>query len=158
MPALRAALDEAGYENARTYVQSGNIVLDSKLKPATLERRLNELINERFELDIPVIVRTRDELAEVVERDPLGMVAENPKRYQVCFLRAELEPDVVAALEVAAVAPEQVVIEGREIYSWHDEGIARSKLWEAVASKKLGVDGTARNWTTVRTLLQMADE
>jgi uncharacterized protein (DUF1697 family) len=158
MPALREALSAAGFKNVRTYVQSGNVVLDARLQPGSLERRLEQLLAEQFELTIPVIVRSRDELAQVVERNRLGDVAQDPKRYQVCFLRSELKPEVVEQLGQAAIPPEQVVVDDREIYSWHDAGIARSKLWAAVASKKLGVDGTARNWTTVTTLLQMADE
>ena len=156
MPALRAALGEAGYEDVETYVQSGNIVLSSSEKAVELERSLEQLIAARFELQIPVVVRTRSQLAKVVAKNPLGQVASDPKRYQVCFLRSKLKADAVRVLREAAVAPEQVIVDGREIYSWHDAGIARSKLWAAMASKRLGVDGTARNWTTVTTLHEMA--
>jgi uncharacterized protein (DUF1697 family) len=138
-------------------VQSGNVVLEATLKPATLERRIEQLISERFGLEIAVVARTRDELARVVELNPLAKVAANPKRYQVAFLSGALAPEVVKKLEAAVIPPEELAIEGREIYSWHAEGIARSKLWNAVASKGLGVKATARNWTTVTTLLQMAD-
>jgi uncharacterized protein (DUF1697 family) len=157
MPALREALTGAGFENVRTYVQSGNIVLETTLKPPALERRIEELIAKRFGLEIPVVARTRGELAKVVDFNPLAQVAANPKRYQVAFLSAPLALDVVEQLEAAVIPPEQLAIEGREIYSWHAEGIARSKLWNAVASKGLGVKTTARNWTTVTTLLRMAD-
>ncbi len=157
MPELRDALSEDGFKDVRTYVQSGNIVLGTKLKPAGLERRIEELIEKRFGLEIAVVARTRGELAKVVELNPLAKVAKNPKRYQVAFLSAPLAATVVEKLEAAVIPPEQLVIEGREIFSWHAEGIARSKLWNAVASRGLGVKATARNWTTVTTLLQMAD-
>ena len=157
MPELREALADAGFENVRTYVQSGNIVLETKLKPPALERRIEKLIAERFGLEIPVVARTRAELAKVVELNPLARVAKNPKRYQVTFLSAPLAPDVIKKLEAAVIPPEELAIKGREVYSWHDDGIARSKLWNAVASKGLGVKTTARNWTTVTTLLEMAD-
>ncbi len=157
MPTLRELLTDAGFEDVRTYVQSGNIVLRSKLKPAKLEQECERMIKAEFGLEIPVVVRTRAELAAVVKRNPLAKVAENHKRYQVSFLSAPLAPEVVDKLTAAVVAPEQVVFDGREIYSWHAEGVARSKLWNAVASKGLGVKATARNWTTVTTLLEMAD-
>lgn len=156
MPALREALSGAGYEDVATYVQSGNVVLTSREKSAALERSLERLIAQRFDLEIPVVVRTRVQLAKVVEENPLGDVALDPKRYQVAFLRSKLSREAATALKEAAVEPEQVVIAGREIYSWHDAGVARSKLWAAIASKKLGVDATARNWTTVTTLLELA--
>jgi uncharacterized protein (DUF1697 family) len=155
MPALRSALVDAGYEDVRTYVQSGNVVLATSEKPAALERSLERLITEAFSLEIPVVVRTRAQLAKVVEKNPLGAVAADPKRYQVAFLRSKLTREAVDALQAAAIDPERVVIDGLELYSWHDAGVARSKLWAAIASKKLGVDATARNWTTVTTLLEM---
>ena len=104
-----------------------------------------------------VVVRTRDELAEVVERNPLGDVADNPKRYQVSFLSEPPDPDVVADLTKLVHESERLVADGRELYAWHPEGVARSKLWAALAGTKLGVTATARNWTTVTTLLEMAD-
>lgn len=158
MPALREALGEAGYEDVHTYVQSGNVVLSSGEKAGELERSLERLIEKRFELSIPVVVRTRAQLAKVVDKNPLGDVAKDPKRYQVAFLRSKLSREAADALKEAATEPERVVIDGLQIYSWHDGGVARSKLWAAIASKKLGVDATARNWTTVTTLLGMTGE
>jgi uncharacterized protein (DUF1697 family) len=158
MPALREALADAGYENVETYVQSGNVVLSASEKAAALERSLERLIEQRFQLSIPVVVRSRAQLAKVVDKNPLGDVAKDPKRYQVAFMRSKLSRKAVAALKAAAIEPERVVVDGREIYSWHAEGVARSKLWAAVASKKLGVDATARNWTTVTTLAEMSSE
>jgi uncharacterized protein (DUF1697 family) len=105
-----------------------------------------------------VVVRTRDELAAVVDRDPLGDVAESPKRYQVTFLSAEPDPELVRRLEGLAAGKERFMAIGREFYTWHSEGVARSKLWAAIADRRLGVTATARNWTTVTTLLAMADE
>ena len=158
MPALREALSEAGMRDVRTYVQSGNIVLSSDFSPAKLERECRKLINERFDLDIAVVVRTRDELADVVAFNPLKDVAENPKRYQVSFLSAPLKPETVEKLEGVAAPSERLVAHGREIYAWHPEGVARSKLWGRLAGANLGVTATARNWTTVTTLLAMSDE
>ena len=158
MPALRELLTDAGMRDVRTYVQSGNVLLSSDFSSEELERECRRLIAEGFGLDIAVVVRTRDELAQVVDRNPLGEVADNPKRYQVSFLSAELEPAVVDRLAALAAPPERFVAAGREIYAWHPEGVARSKLWNQLAGTGLGVTATARNWMTVTTLLVMADE
>jgi uncharacterized protein (DUF1697 family) len=61
-------------------------------------------------------------------------------------------------LEAAAVAPERLVAAGRELYAWHPDGIGPSKLWARLAGRGLGVTATARNWTTVTKLLELADE
>jgi uncharacterized protein (DUF1697 family) len=158
MAELRKLFAEAGYGDVRTYVQSGNIVVSSDAKPAELEKECAKLISEHFGFDVPVIVRTRDELAEIVAADPLGHVADNPKRYQVSFLSEPLDDSAVERLKGLVVEPEELVIDGREVYAWQAEGVARSKLWNGLANKSLGVVATARNWTTVKTLLEMADE
>ena len=156
MPALRELLSGAGFEGVRTYVQSGNIVLSGKGSPAALGRRIEKLIAEQFGFDVPVVVRTRDELAEVVAGDPLGDAVDNPKLYQVTFFASEPPSEAIERLQGLAARGEQLVARGRELYCWHPEGIARSKLAAATADRRLG--GTARNWTTVTTLLAMADE
>ena len=86
MPALREALEEAGFTDVQTYLQSGNVVLESRAKPETVQRKVEKLIEERFGLEIAVVVRTRAQLAAVVKRNPHAKVATEPKRYQVTFL------------------------------------------------------------------------
>jgi uncharacterized protein (DUF1697 family) len=154
MADLRALLSEAGYDHVRTYVQSGNVVLESTQKPAELERETAALISERFGFDVPVVVRTGRQLAAVVRLNPLGSVVSAPKLHQVTFLAQKPPASAVHALEQAAVGEERVVCHGREIYSWHPDGVARSKLATGLAGKKLGT-ATARNWTTVTALLEM---
>jgi uncharacterized protein (DUF1697 family) len=157
MPRLREALEEAGYEDVATYVQSGNVVLSSSDSATKVARAVERLVEKEFGLKIPVVVRTRAQLAKVVERDPLAKVAKDPKRYQVSFLEKKPSAELVRKLEEAAAPTERVVAEGREIYAWHPEGVARSKLWAMLAGKGLGVTATARNWTTVTKLLELAD-
>jgi uncharacterized protein (DUF1697 family) len=158
MPDLRALLTEAGYQDVSTYVQSGNVVLSSPASPRKLERETEKLMSERFGFEIPVIVRTRKQLAAVVDKNPLRKVAANPKRYQVAFLSAKLDATATKRLEDLRVDPEALVVDGREVYAWHPEGVARSKLWNALAAKSLGVTCTARNWTTVCKLLEMTED
>jgi uncharacterized protein (DUF1697 family) len=94
----------------------------------------------------------------VVRRNPLGDVAVEPKRYQVVFLSAQPDPETLAKLEAVKAEGEAFVLIGREFYSWHPDGVGRSKLWTKLAGKALGVTATGRNWTTVTTLLAMADD
>jgi uncharacterized protein (DUF1697 family) len=158
MPELRELLTEAGFDDVRTYVQSGNVVLSSAKPPAQVSRAVEREIAKALGLDLAVVVRTRAELAKVVQRNPLGDIADNPKRYQVSFLGAKPNRAVLRKLEAAVVPPEQFVAVGREIYAWHPAGVARSKLWALLAGRDLGVAATARNWTTVTKLLALADE
>jgi len=158
MPDLRQALEETGFEDVATYVQSGNVVLSTPLSAKRVRSAVERLLADRFDLDVKVVVRTRTELAKVVERNPLGKVATNPKLYQVTFLDAAPSAAVLRKLEAAAAGKEQVVNVGRELFAWHPDGVARSKLAALMAGKGLGVTATARNWTTVTRLLEMADQ
>ncbi len=158
MPELRDLLTGAGFEDVRTYVQSGNVVLASSAPADELGAQVERLISEQLGFDVDVIVRSRGELAEVVRRNPLADVAEDPKRYQVSFLETEPDPEALEKIAAAALEPERLVSIGRELYAWHPDGIGRSKLWNKLAGSGLGVRATARNWTTVTTLLEMADE
>jgi uncharacterized protein (DUF1697 family) len=158
MADLRQLLEGHGHHDVRTYLQSGNVVLRSARAPGLLAGELSSQISDGFGIAVDVIVRTRDELADVVERDPLGALADDPARYLVHFLSAK--PKATDARELAAVdvAPERVVVSGREVYAWHPGGIGRSPLAKLLTEKRLGVSATARNWKTVTKLLALADE
>src|SRR5204862_76689 len=101
MPALRASLAQAGFDDVRTYVQSGNIVLGSGDRADAVTRMVQRLIADEFGLDIAVVTRTRAQLAKVVERNPLARVAKDPKRYQVSFLDAKPPRDFLAVIRRA---------------------------------------------------------
>jgi uncharacterized protein (DUF1697 family) len=158
MPALRDALSETGFDDVRTYLQSGNVVLTGGASSEAVARKVRKVIADRFGLDVDVVVRTRAELAAIVERDPLGEVAKDPKRYQVSFLASKPRAEAVHNLEEAAIESERLVVQGREAYAWHPNGIGRSKLAAVLAGNGLGVSATARNWTTVTKLLAIADD
>ncbi len=158
MPALRDALQAAGMENVVTYVQSGNVVLDSALRPDALARACEDVIADEFKLDVGVVVRTRTELAKIVERDLLGDVAEQEKLYQVTFCSQKPAKDALAKVAERAVAGERLLAHGREIYAWFPHGVGRSKLAAQLGKQDLGVLATARNWTTVNKLLALARE
>ena len=158
MAELRAALESAGFRDVKTYVQSGNAVLTSKASPERVAADVHALIKKRFGFDIAVVVRSAEELARVVRRNPLTTVAVDPKHYLVTFLSAELPVAVVDRLHSTAAPQERLVVQGCEIYSWHPAGVGRSPLWEKIAAKGLGVVATSRNWATVTTLLAMAEE
>jgi uncharacterized protein (DUF1697 family) len=155
MPRLRTALGEAGYEDVATLVQSGNIVLTSAKEPKTLERDISALVKEGFKVDCATVVRTRDDLAEVIERNPIPDGPSTPKLFQVTFFSDEPDKAGVEKLAAQDFGDEQVAVIGREAYAWHPDGIQKSRL-----ARELGKalrDGTARNWNTVTKLLELAD-
>jgi uncharacterized protein (DUF1697 family) len=155
---LRELLEGHGYADVRTHLQSGNVLLSSSLPPRKLEAKLEQQLAAGLGIDVQVLVRTRAELAKVVERDPLGAVATNGSRYLVSFLSKRLSAKVARELEATEIAPAQLVIDGRELFAWYPDGVQRAPLAKLLDDKRLGVVSTARNWNTVTKLLQLLDD
>lgn len=150
--------DELGYANVATYVQSGNAVFDTPEQPLEQVRAdLEQAIEARFGFDVLVTLRTREQLAAVVEANPLGASAEEGKFFHVVFLADAPERDAVAALIPEDPAPERWELIGRELYLATPGGIGRSRLAEKLNDRRMRVAATARNWRTVDALLRLAD-
>jgi uncharacterized protein (DUF1697 family) len=156
MSDLRAVLTAAGYENVRTLLQSGNVLIEADAEGTVVARDVERRILASFGIDVPVIIRSKAELADVIARNPIAHAAEDPKRYQVSFLSAALEPSVAEMIRAVDVAPEQIVISGSEIFTWHPAGIQQSAASKLLTDRKLGVTLTARNWNTVAKLFELA--
>jgi uncharacterized protein (DUF1697 family) len=161
MAQLRELFEQLGHDAVRTYVQSGNVVFtaaDPDATPAQLAAPIEQAIEEQFGFPVAVTIRTRDELAAVIDADPFAGVADHPSRYHVLFLAQEGDPRRLEEVDAAAFEPERFALRGRELYLWTPEGIGRSKLAQQLSERRLGVAATARNWRTVTTLLALADE
>jgi uncharacterized protein (DUF1697 family) len=157
MADLRAVLETLGYDNVRTHLQSGNVVLESGLTATRLKGEIEDSLAAELGVEVEVFVRSHKEIAAVLARDPLGAVANNPSRYLVSFLSGKPSAAGVKEAKAIDVEPEQFVVHGREIYAWHPDGVHNSKLAKVLSEKRLGVTATARNWNTVTKLLELAD-
>ena len=150
MPDFRAVLEGLGCRDVQTYVQSGNAVVEHQAAPAALERLVAAALAEQG-LPVPVMVRTGEELARVVEQSPWHDL--DPKLFHVAFLSGDPDPAKVAAIDHEALAPERVVVGDRVLYLDYALGAGRSKGLDRL---RLGVDATARNWRTVNALRDLA--
>jgi uncharacterized protein (DUF1697 family) len=159
MARLREVLGAAGFEDVRTYVQSGNVVLSApRRSPAKVGRDIEAAIEEAFGFDVAVVMRTRDEIAALVADDPLGEVAKNPTYRVVVFLAEPLDHSRLADVDPEQFAPEAFALRDREIVMWAPRGQRDSRLVKTLTEQRAGVVGTARNWRTVEKLLAMADD
>jgi uncharacterized protein (DUF1697 family) len=97
-------------------------------------------------------------LKDVVARNPFADRREiEPGKLLVTFLTAD--PGEKARRQVRAIktSPEELHIDGRELYVYFPNGMGRSRFPAGAIEKALAVSGTARNWNTVVKLLQMAE-
>jgi uncharacterized protein (DUF1697 family) len=159
MAQLREVLEGAGFEDVKTYVQSGNVALTAppRRSAATVGREIEKAIEAAFGFDVTVVMRTRDEIAELIQADPLGDVATNPKYRIVVFLAKALDPERLADVDPEEFAPEAFALRERELVMWAPNGQAESQLVKTLTERRTGVTGTARNWRTVEKLLELAD-
>jgi uncharacterized protein (DUF1697 family) len=158
MAHLRDLLTQLGLDDARSLLQSGNLVFRSKARPtAELEHLLEAEAEKRLALRTEFFVRTGKEWAAVVANNPFRTEAErDPGRLIVMFLKDAPAVPAVRALRAAITGPETVEAVGRQAYIYFPNGMGRSRLTTAVVEKKLGTRGTGRNWNTVLKLATLA--
>ncbi|HSP78849.1 MAG TPA: DUF1697 domain-containing protein [Myxococcaceae bacterium] len=158
MARLRELLQGIGYTDVATLLQSGNAVFTSREKnPAKLVRQLESAIAGEFGFEVSVLIRTRDELAAIIEGNPLPGAEDAPSRFLVTFLSDVPEPKRLQEFDPAEYLPDEFRVVGREIYARFPNGIRDSKLATVLGGPRLGVTPTARNWNTVTKLLELAD-
>lgn len=155
MADLAAAVESCGYDDVKTLLRSGNVVFTGPARlPAGAADRLEAALLARTGVRSSFVLLGAAELAAALEADPLRAVATDPARELLTFLDA---PPAAGTAAPAAdeIAPDRVVLGGRVVYSWHPDGVARSRVSPAWWK---GLDRviTARNRSTAEKLLALA--
>jgi uncharacterized protein (DUF1697 family) len=160
MEKLVASCAACGWANAKTYIQSGNVVLKApKISSDALAKKLEAQILADFGFSSDVIVRSREELQKIVTGNPLLKLRSiNPEKLHIVFLPAMPEAEAVKKLESLTLAPDLVRVAGREIYFYFPNGVSGSSVWKHPLDKVIKIPGTMRNWNTVNKLCEMAEE
>ncbi len=157
MADLRGLAEGIGLTDVATYVRSGNLVFTSDSSDAALETTLAGAIEGGLGRSIDVVVRSRDEIAAVLDVDPFADVATDQARSVVVFLAGKPAAKPLADLVGTDWAPELLVPQGRELFLWCPNGQANSPMGDALWKAKLGTSLTARNRRTVAKVLAMLD-
>lgn len=157
MADLRALHERLGHRDVATYIQSGNVVFDAETDAATLTTALERAIAETFGFDVPVVVRTIDELRAAASANPYPGRGADPKRVATAFLAAAPVPERIAGFDPEAHAPDVCVLAGREVHLHCPSGFGRTKLTTTHLERQLGVAATVRNWRTLSALVELGD-
>ncbi|HLH09520.1 MAG TPA: DUF1697 domain-containing protein [Terriglobales bacterium] len=160
MEELRALYKSLELENPRTYVQSGNVLFKTREPDLTkLSVRIKAAIEKRFGINTEVILRTAEEMRTLAAENPFaGRKGIEPSKLLVSFLANEPGIEASKRLRELDTAPEELVINGREIFVYYPNGMARPKFQWTKADKILNIPGTGRNWNSVTKMLQIAEE
>lgn len=155
MKQLTTMLQGAGFENVRTYIQSGNVVFESRKGSArALSEQIADLVAKQHHFAPSVIVCSARALASAAAANPFAKQTTTPQWVHLVFLaQTPRQPDL-AGLEQLKVGEEAFALHGKVLYLYTPHGAGNSKL-AARAERLLGVPATARNWLTVTKLLQM---
>ena len=157
MKDLAAMFVDAGCEDVRTYIQSGNVIFTAG--PALAEgipSLIGQLIMDRFGYSVPVVVRTASELLEIVEANPFAQSEFEANRLLVFFMADLPDRARVESLDPDRSPGDEFAVVGREVFVHYPNGVARSKLTNAYFDSRLATTSTGRNWRTVNRLLEMA--
>ena len=158
MDQLRKAFEGLGFEDVTTYVQSGNVVFKSPKKASVdLSRKIEEMLFQRFSMSVPVIVRTAEEVDDVLRNNPfLKEHGIDVTRLHVTFLSHTPQKAALKGLNEIPVGPDRFHCRGQEIYLHCPNGFGGTKLSINAFEKVLAVGATTRNWNTVNKLFEMA--
>ena len=169
MADLRGLVSELGHADVSTYIQSGNVLFTAAADADTsaLAAGLSRAIADKLGVSSPVVVVSREELAQIVAANPFP-AEPDPRRVHAVVLSEPPWPDLTVKLDAAraksaaASEADQVLAIGRTLYLHTPAGYGRSVLAEAllrvVSSPKSGATGTARNWATMTKLLELAGD
>ena len=164
MADLRNELEAAGFTRVRTYIQSGNVLVDAtRTTPAKVSVRIHDVIASGFDVDVPVITLDVASLAKVAGQNPYPEESDQ-KRLHAIFLPGEPGAPARARLDelsstfTAKGSPDSLTLIGSTLYLHTPQGFGTSDLAKALTTKGRLADlnGTARNWASVATLLDMA--
>jgi uncharacterized protein (DUF1697 family) len=156
MRELVSILKEIGYENIRTYIQSGNVVFSSKkiIGPNAADEISRE-IERKIGFSPKVVILSAKQLQNSINNNPFPTI--DGKALHFFFLESLPESPDIERLKLLKAKSEKFALEGRVFYLHAPEGVGRSKLAAAV-EKSIGVPLTARNWNTVNKLSKMVEE
>jgi uncharacterized protein (DUF1697 family) len=160
MDALRALYESLKLRDAQTYVQSGNVIFRTDERDMTrLARRIEDGIEKKFGFRPDVILRTTAEMRGVVAKNPFAnRRGIEPGKLLVSFLASDPGEEGREKVRQMKCDPEELRIEGREVYIYFPNGMGRSKLPWAGLDKILKTPATGRNSNSVTKMLEMAEK
>lgn len=160
MAELRELIAGLGWTGVRTHLQSGNAVFTVPSGqdggPRAARDRLEGAVAEHFGFDVPCLLRTADELREVIDACPFPAEELDPAKLLVLFIEETPAADHFAGVDAAAYAPDEFRHVGRAVYCWFPDGMGRSRLPAALEAVRPRLTVTGRNWRTVTKLLELA--
>jgi uncharacterized protein (DUF1697 family) len=160
MAALEALCRSVGFETPKTLIQSGNVVFRIKRRNlGAVALQLEQEIERSHGFRPAVILRTLAEMRDIAARNPFsGRSGIDPAKLMVTFLRDRPAPSAAQAALARKTEPEELWLDGREMFIYFPLGMGRSRLPMLQIEKLLAIPATTRNWNTVLRLIAAAEQ
>ena len=160
MEALKIALEAIGFQNVKTYIQSGNVFVDTVEDNASkVGFLIKQEIFKVFGHEVPVIVLNREDLIVCFKNNPFLKEKDiDTKKLYVAFISTALRSENINDLKTSQFKPDEASIDANRIYIKYAIGAGKTKFDQKYIEKKLNVTATIRNWNTITQLLKMFEE
>lgn len=155
MAILKDVLIDNNFQKVTTYIQSGNIVLTSDLEKEAVATKIQQLIQDHFQLQIAVFCLDVQEMETALKNNPFIENIE-PNKLFFTFLNEEPAAEVLANLSTVDFGKDQFKVIDKVLYFYLPEGMSNSKLNNNFFEKKLKVTATGRNLNTIHKLIDLA--
>jgi uncharacterized protein (DUF1697 family) len=158
MSELQNLFESLGFIKVKTYIQSGNVIFEAEAKkPNEIEKLVKEKISERFGLKVPVLVKAKSEVEEVLQNNPFLQTDVDVSKLHVTFLSAEPQQVNIEKINKDQYLPDEFVLRCIAIYLYCPNGYGNTKLNNNFFESKLKVMATTRNWKTLNELVRIAN-
>jgi len=158
MEDLKVLYEGLDFSEVTTYIQSGNVIFKTgfPVSNSVLSEKIEQAIEEKYHFHVPVIIRTTDEMYQVLSSNPfLNEEGINREKLHVTFLEELPQSTKVIAIKESDFSPDRFRIIGKEVYLYCPGGYGNTKLSNTFFEKKLHVKATTRNWKTVGKLAEL---
>jgi uncharacterized protein (DUF1697 family) len=160
MTYLAALYKKLGFKDVVTYIQSGNVVFSNKgdLHVPDIKSKIENSIQKKFNYEIPVLIRSVDEIKNIISINPFKTEKDfDPAKLAVVFLTDKPTDNQIMKVININYPPDKFKIIGKEIFIYCPNGFGKTKLYSNFFENKMKVKGTARNWKTITTILEIAE-
>jgi uncharacterized protein (DUF1697 family) len=157
MEDLRKLLEESGFRNVQTYIQSGNIIFDSaEMSKAKLSLQIKDVIRGKYGFDVSMIILNRKDLSVAIKSNPFSVEnGDDMKQVYVCFLSENPTDENIAKFKAANIESDRAELFDHVIYLKYHISAAKTKLSNALIENKLKLTATTRNWNTTLKLMEL---
>lgn len=160
MDVLKTTLENIGFKNVVTYIQSGNVFVDSEDEnAAAVGFQIKQEIFKTLGHEVPTVVLNKLDLEACFKNNPFLKEKEfDSKKLYVAFVSTVLKSDAINDLKISQFKPDEAAIDANRIFIKYAVGAGKTRFDQKYIEKKLNVTATVRNWNTVTQLIKMYEE